>query len=671
MIKRTTLLLFGLSLPLLFSLFFGTYILALTRYTFGISLHDSSKIMESKSPCPPKTIEPNCDPKKQPNFLPNMDSGVKTPDGRSVGFTYSHVGVPRKIIPISIPTFRHNHAWRLAMRKEDARSHNGVDLFAIWRASAKTLIGGNTASSTHEMQLVKLAFHPEETSGLKHPNFLNRFWYKTEQMAEAWALREFLSQTKTESEVEEWIGTNWSNVIYFGNGEYGVGVMAHRFGIDLPGGQLLPLSKAVTIVALLPNPSELRDPSNWKALAFGRKNILDLLINENKITKEEYIEALSELHPLVHNQHAIGKLYGVLNLPLLEEASSFTQSSLNQAEEETGVRDPGVTFTLAAYDDKLQSLLTKQIKLEEKNIQKTFPKPIVMFTMLNKRSEVMAMGISSGKFNYLDEGQLTPGSITKIITTGLWLDKTKASGNSLVLDAYYKNKWPSNNGYPPSGGSVSLTHAFSKSLNAPMVHMGDTVGFEHLGQKMQKLGFVFPKGNVFYPSISIGHGTAVSPLCIASVFVSLLNDGWYRRPVIYSEANKGAFTISKTKIDPKGFQLFSPRTSKILLDLMKGAASSGTGNSKTLQSASLNFRYKSGTADEVKWSAAILGEPSSDSAAVLLVAVTNHENKKLPGIARNISFPVLENVLNTLKDQYPEKFTHWQNTIYHNQKEER
>ena len=208
---------------------------------------------------------------------------VYADDGALLGefFTEKRYLVPIARIP---PTVR-----QAFIAAEDASfySHKGVDLFGILRATAANLHAGEVVQggSTITQQVVRAILLTPEKS------------YERKVKEIFLALRLERQLTKDE------ILYLYLNLIYLGNGAYGVGAAAKEyFGKEV---QDLTLAEAALLAGLPQAPSRYSPIRHWKRAKYRQRYVLQQMAQERFIPWEEAERALNAPIELVrHNSQS-------------------------------------------------------------------------------------------------------------------------------------------------------------------------------------------------------------------------------------------------------------------------------------------------------------------------------------------------------------------------------
>ena len=167
---------------------------------------------------------------------------------------------------------------------EDARfwDHNGIDPRSILRAVKGVLTGDRSAGggSTLTQQLIK----NNVFNGGREQSFGEQLERKFQE--------QYLAVQLTKTMSKELVLTNYLNTINLGNDCLGVKVAARRyFGKEVSD---LTLSECTVIAGITQNPSKLNPISGREANEEKRKVILQYMVDQEYISKEQQEEALAD-----------------------------------------------------------------------------------------------------------------------------------------------------------------------------------------------------------------------------------------------------------------------------------------------------------------------------------------------------------------------------------------
>lgn len=167
---------------------------------------------------------------------------------------------------------------------EDARfwEHNGIDLRSIMRAVKGVLTGDSSAGggSTITQQLIKNSVFG---GGME-----KSFGERLERKMQEWYLAVKLDSAMS----KEQIITNYLNTINLGKNSLGVKVAARRyFNKEVSD---LTLSECAVLAGITQNPSKFNPVTGQKANSDKQKVILQYMVDQGYISKDEQEEALAD-----------------------------------------------------------------------------------------------------------------------------------------------------------------------------------------------------------------------------------------------------------------------------------------------------------------------------------------------------------------------------------------
>ena len=162
------------------------------------------------------------------------------------------------------------------------RTHNGIDIKGIIRAAYQTLLQGDTqGASTITQQLLKNNVFEDGGRESSKGALIKR---KVQEIYLALQLEETMSK--------DVILENYLNTINLGSGCYGVQAAAQRyFNKDV---SELTISEASVIAAITQNPRKYNPIYNPEYNAERRGHVLEYMLKDGHITKEEYDVALAD-----------------------------------------------------------------------------------------------------------------------------------------------------------------------------------------------------------------------------------------------------------------------------------------------------------------------------------------------------------------------------------------
>ncbi|MFV0452634.1 MAG: transglycosylase domain-containing protein [Propioniciclava sp.] len=170
---------------------------------------------------------------------------------------------------------------------EDQRfyEHGALDLRSTLRGLVRTSVGNIQGGSTLTQQYIKLALldkaladNDKEAEAAAYDRTFAR---KLLELRYAMALEERLSKDQ--------ILERYLNLVYYGEGAYGVEAAARRYwGTSA---KKLDLAQSAMLAGLVRNPATTDPIDNTKIAIERRNNVLDVMLGQKVITKEEAAEA--------------------------------------------------------------------------------------------------------------------------------------------------------------------------------------------------------------------------------------------------------------------------------------------------------------------------------------------------------------------------------------------
>lgn len=227
----------------------------------------------------------------------------------------------------------------VAIEDERFYEHNGIDIRGILRAGVKGILSGGNFSegaSTITQQLLK----NNVFTGWTNESTVQRFKRKFQEQYLALQLEKYKSK--------EVILENYLNTINLGDGNYGVQAAAQGyFGKDVSD---LTLSECTVIAGISQNPTRFNPAINPEENAKRREAVLDHMLDQNYISKEQYDECLADnvyerIQNVEQQQEQVDKTYSYFIDELteqvihdLQEQRGYTEAQARNALYSGGLR---------------------------------------------------------------------------------------------------------------------------------------------------------------------------------------------------------------------------------------------------------------------------------------------------------------------------------------------
>ena len=494
---------------------------------------------------------------------------------------------------------------------EDKRfyKHNGVDFFALTRAVVK-LVNKDAITqggSTITQQLARNIFLTHEVSWQR----------KVKEMFIAWEIE----KTYTKDQILEF----YVNNIFYANNCYGIEAATQKY-FGKPTAEC-SISE-VAFLCSIPNSPSRFDPLDHKEDTLKRRDVILKAMYENdKITKEEYQDALEEsisvdshsvsyeqswaksyaIHCVVEDMMAADGFKFQYDFPLVTDREAYEDAyDAAFAEYREKLYLSGYQIYTSIQPEHQKALQTAiDVKLEEYNTKNTngsYALQCAATCIDNETGLVTAIvgGRSQEDVSYdYNRAYLSsrpPGSSIKPLVVYTPLLERGYTADSVVTDKKEANgPKNSNNSY---AGSVSLRTAVEKSLNTVAWSKFNELGAETAMSYLLEMEYKEIMPQDYTGSSALGGFTrGVSTLELSSSYAALENDGIYRSPSCILKVEDSYGTAVFT-YEPKEKQVYEAAAANAMTDILKGVMTNGTAKGQGL--ANMPSAGKTGTTNENK-----------------------------------------------------------------------
>ena len=460
---------------------------------------------------------------------------------------------------IAIRGSRHGQAIALAqlpayvpsafLAAEDRRfyAHHGVDLTGIARAlradvNARHVVQGG---STITQQVVKNIFlSPDQT--------LKR---KVQEAILAWRIERVMSKTD--------ILELYLNRIYFGGGAYGVEAASQAyFGKDA---SRLTLPEAALLAALPKAPSKL-DPEQDLDEALERsKVILGEMRQDGWISAAQAADALGHPPTLAPEKPVEGDFGYVLDLA----ASRARDLAQNRA--------PDLVVRLTV-DPRLQAVAARVVRdgvAEGRALGATQAALVALAPDGAIRALVGGRDHRASAFDRATQAMRQPGSAFKPFVYAAALEAgVKPSDMRTDAPVRYGGWSPANYG-GRFAGSVTVAEALARSINTVAVRLAHQVGAAKVAEMAQRFGLTMIPAR---PDLSVALGAyEVDLLDLTSAYQVFQQDGRRVEPYLISTITNAHGDVLYAHPDAAGPQVFDPQKNRLMVQMMRGVITHGTG----------------------------------------------------------------------------------------------
>lgn len=408
---------------------------------------------------------------------------------------------------------------------EDKRfySHFGVDPIAVGRAVIENIrsFRFKSGGSTITQQVVRNVYHFPRTLPYK----VVEMWY---------ALR--LERMMTKEEIIE----QYLNRVPFGNQLFGVEA-ASRWYFEKPAQALSP-AEAAFLMALPNSPSLLNPYKNADAASVRKRTVLNRMISQNVLLREEYERALAQPIQII-SPGSHFKAPHAVNMAIASQHDTTNRMI--------------VTTVDFSMHEQVQRLMKAHLKkLQSKNVNNA-----AAIVIDNATMEIRVLVGSSDFFDDKNEGEVNgatalrqPGSAIKAFTYALALEHGLTPA-TIIPDI--PTAIPDHHGdYVPENydkhyhGPVRARTALACSYNVPAVRVLQMVGKSALLNKLRDVGSSSLTNDAEFYGYGLTLGNAeVSLLQLTTAYAAFANKGMWKSSTL-TERND-SFSEAKRVFDEK------------------------------------------------------------------------------------------------------------------------
>jgi 1A family penicillin-binding protein len=494
-------------------------------------------------------------------FRPSEGSQILDRHGARIGrLTYvRRINVPLDRVP------PHLRAAFIATEDRRFYHHGGVDWRSVGRAIFRNLsaFSFQEGFSTITMQVARNAFLPH----LSGERSLGRKLIELE-------LARRLEASLTKQQILE----TYLNVIYLGNGTYGVEAASR----DLFGKSVsrLSLAEAATLAGLAKGPS-LYAPRRHRARAMARRNlVLSLMVREGYTTSPR--ARLAQAQPLwvapAEWRPPQGRSYA------LDPVRATVDSVLGDAAATAG--DLVVYTTL---DATAQRAAERAVRIQAAAIQGRAARPrarayvegaVVALDPRTGAIRALVGGRESVQrgFNRALDARRQPGSAFKpfVYAAALSAGYTPASviDDSPVAVEDRGRIWRPENFGGEYGGPLTLRRALTRSANAATVRLSQAIGEKRVVAQAHRSGIRSRMNPV--PALALG-ALEVTPIELVTAYAPFANGGLGVRPYLVTRIEAGDGSVLWRAPRPKPSRVLGAAEAFQVTSMLRSVVDDGTG----------------------------------------------------------------------------------------------
>ena len=475
-----------------------------------------------------------------------------------------------------------DHVAECFIAAEDSRfyQHNGVDIRRVFGAlwhDLKTL-SLDQGASTITQQLIKLTHLTSEKT-------LSR------KAQEAFLAMQLEKQLSKDEILEAYL-----NVVYFGNGAYGIETAAQAYFSK--SASELTLDEGALLAGIIKSPSNYAPHLNPENAIERRNLVLDRMLENGYITQDEHDAAVAAELRLELNDNMRAQSSWYLDA-VLDEASDVLEISVEE------VLSSGLRIYTAynpSYQQAADALFENGANFPDPAADGTAAQAALV-AMNTQNGEIQAMvggrsyDVQRG-LNRATQIQRSPGSAIKPVSTYAaaidLLDMLPTSTANDTARIFGDGYAPGNAG-GKTYGVVTLRETLSRSLNLATVDLAERVGMMRVRSTLERFGVDLAAQDVNL-SLSLGSMTyGISPAELCAAYCALANGGIRVEPHTIRRITSASGKLLYEAETPDT-RVIRETSAFLLTDMLKTAATSGS--AKALASAGMPVAAKTGTVSE-------------------------------------------------------------------------
>jgi penicillin-binding protein 1A len=467
---------------------------------------------------------------------------------------------------------------------EDKRfySHFGIDIYRVFGAARVNIQTGKFSQgfSSITQQLIKKVYLTDKKA------------LKRKVVEMYYAIQ--LERRFTKDQILE----SYLNTIPLGHNTAGVKEAAlYYYGKDL---DKLTLAENAMLAGITNNPS-LYSPYRHFDNATKRKElILGEMLKQDKISKDQYDQAVAEEIKLTKVQNEVETSY--FADMVIHDVLEAIENELGYSEEEAQLKlFNGGLKIVATIDTNIQNAVEASFKNDAMfpkgkadangNMQPEAAAIVIDHTtgqvkaVMGGRSENVRRGL-----NRATQSLRQPGSTIKPLAVYAPALDNGYTISSVVDDSpvTYGNYSPDNYG-GNFKGLVTVREAIQHSLNVVAVKIVQDIGLSRSAEYLQKFGISSLVTNSKEKTNDLGLGSlalggltkGIKPIEMAAAYAVFPNKGVYNKPITFTKIyDKDGNLIFENK--PKKERVISEQVAYLMVDIMQGVVKGGTGGRASL-----------------------------------------------------------------------------------------
>lgn len=495
----------------------------------------------------------------------------------------------------------------ISIEDERFETHFGIDVkrtagATVKYALSKVGIGSSSyGGSTITQQVVKKVTGEEDRTATR----------KIKEIIRAIQLEKQLSKNQ--------IIELYMNLIYLGEGAYGVQTAAHTY-FDKDASELT-IAECALIAGLAQAP-EGKNPYNYPEKAKARQELVLLKMHElGYITDEQYTEALNQelvytkgtLELVSSNSYFVDAVIENV-IADLQETKGVTRVMAEKMIYNDGLKiyttvDPDIQATM-------EKVFADDSYFQHKNGEYDEDLQAAMVVIDYKKGNVVGLVGGAGEktrlrgLNRATQITRAPGSnIKPLAVYGAGLENGTLTAATVFDDVPVAYKigntvWSPNNYDSRYRGLSNIRKGIEISMNIVAVkafYQVNAIDSDYSYEFLKNLGITTLTSNDRYPAaLSLGGLTnGVSPLELAAAYGTIANSGIYIEPKLYTKViNRTGETILENKSEVR--DVMSKENAFILTDMMTEVTTGSEGTALSAKIKNIDTAGKTGTTSDTK-----------------------------------------------------------------------
>ena len=365
--------------------------------------------------------------------------------------------------------------------------------------------------------------------------------------------------------------TIYINRVFLGAGARGFEAAAQRYFAK--SAKIVDPSEAAMLAGLLKAPTRYAPTNNLKRAQERADLIIGLMESQKFLSKSE--AKFARENPAVLSKIAQSRAGGYF--------ADWVMASLPKYLTYETTEDVVITTT---FDPILQNTAEMAVRRVFKNQVSRYSKAQAAVIIMSPNGAVRAMvggreESGTGLFNRATQALRQTGSSFKPIVYAAALE-AGYSPNDIVNDEQITINLPGSNSWIPKNysntfsGEVTLTKAFSESLNIPAVKISEAVGRTSVSELGKKFGLFSDPTNG--PAIALGTSEATL-LDLVGAYATILNNGTKVEPFGWEklQLKKNKNEILMGKSERPNMRVINQETALDLIFMMSEVTKNGTG----------------------------------------------------------------------------------------------